>query len=380
MILLLSLALGTHEEPDGAELFARQWVEADPRSAGGDGLGPTYNDSSCTACHNQGGAGGAGPAAKNVRLTVRGGATVVLHRRHLAGIPEDERRMRPASLPIRMQPPVERNTPALFGMGLLDAIPESELLVAEALGSPGHPEISGRLARDPHGRVGRFGWKGQTPTLAAFVEQACSNELGLQTETTDQPGAPSLPDMDDPMLFALAGFVADLPAPVEVPTPGAERGREVFVELGCEGCHRASIGGVQGAYTDLMLHDMGFQLSDAASGYGLRAKAADTGASEAEWRTPPLWGLRDSAPWLHDGRATTIREVVLHHDGEAAPARRAWARAGEADQQALETFLMSLAAPGTPLPEPRLAETPVQTDGTLDPDGLDTLRLLASVR
>ena len=52
----------------GEELFRREWIVDDPRSHGGDGLGPVFNDTSCIACHNQGGAGGAGPSAKNVDL------------------------------------------------------------------------------------------------------------------------------------------------------------------------------------------------------------------------------------------------------------------------------------------------------------------------
>jgi CxxC motif-containing protein (DUF1111 family) len=53
---------------DGAEIFTREWIPGDKRSHGGDGLGPVFNDSSCVACHNQGGTGGAGPASKNVDI------------------------------------------------------------------------------------------------------------------------------------------------------------------------------------------------------------------------------------------------------------------------------------------------------------------------
>ena len=50
----------------GEELFNREWVAGDARSPGGDGLGPVYNETSCVACHNLGGAGGAGPSTKNI--------------------------------------------------------------------------------------------------------------------------------------------------------------------------------------------------------------------------------------------------------------------------------------------------------------------------
>jgi mono/diheme cytochrome c family protein len=52
----------------GRELFEREWLPGDSRTHGGDGLGPVYNDSSCIACHNLGGNGGAGPASKNVDI------------------------------------------------------------------------------------------------------------------------------------------------------------------------------------------------------------------------------------------------------------------------------------------------------------------------
>ncbi len=54
--------------PSGHELFTREWLPNDARAHGGDGLGPVYNDSSCVACHNQGGTGGSGPASKNVDI------------------------------------------------------------------------------------------------------------------------------------------------------------------------------------------------------------------------------------------------------------------------------------------------------------------------
>ncbi|MBC7965119.1 MAG: hypothetical protein H7Z17_04255, partial [Fuerstia sp.] len=56
------------EMANGAELFGREWIPGDSRSHGGDGLGPLFNDSSCVACHNQGGNGGAGPRSKNVDI------------------------------------------------------------------------------------------------------------------------------------------------------------------------------------------------------------------------------------------------------------------------------------------------------------------------
>jgi CxxC motif-containing protein (DUF1111 family) len=63
-----AVSVATKSTIDGAEIFAREWIPGDKRSHGGDGLGPVFNDSSCVACHNQGGIGGAGPASKNVDI------------------------------------------------------------------------------------------------------------------------------------------------------------------------------------------------------------------------------------------------------------------------------------------------------------------------
>ena len=52
----------------GREIFLREWIPNDPRSHGGDGLGPVFNDNSCVACHNQGGPGGGGAGSKNVNI------------------------------------------------------------------------------------------------------------------------------------------------------------------------------------------------------------------------------------------------------------------------------------------------------------------------
>ena len=75
-------------------------------------------------------------------------------------------------------------------------------------------------------------------------------------------------------------------------------------------------------------------------------------AAEEEWRTPPLWGLRDSAPYLHDGRANTVDEAIRLHGGEATAAAQRYRQLPARDQAQLQTFLLSLAAPEVPRPAP----------------------------
>ena len=64
-------AVGHNPDDDvvlrGAELFAREWLPGDSKGPGGDGLGPVYNETSCVACHHQGGPGGPGPPARTSR-------------------------------------------------------------------------------------------------------------------------------------------------------------------------------------------------------------------------------------------------------------------------------------------------------------------------
>ena len=65
--------------------------------------------------------------------------------------------------------------------------------------------------------------------------------------------------------------------------------------------------------------------------------------------TRPLWGLAESAPYMHDGRALTVHDAVVAHGGEAAKVRTAYLALPVARQRALQVFLLSLTR--EPLPE-----------------------------
>jgi CxxC motif-containing protein (DUF1111 family) len=69
-------------------------------------------------------------------------------------------------------------------------------------------------------------------------------------------------------------------------------------------------------------------------------------ALQREWKTPPLWGVADSAPYLHDGRAETLVDAIQWHGGEAAPSKRNYLRLNDGQQRLLIVFLNSLKAPG----------------------------------
>ncbi len=282
------------------------------------------------------------------------------------------------SLPGRHGPVLvrssERNPPPLFGIGRIDSIPDDAIEAAAKRRSSSSVQVKGRVSRLKDGRIGRFGWKAQTATLEEFVLSAAAGEMGLEIPGRRQAVDPRLPgfgarglDMDQDECNLLVEFVRGLPAPVAA-GPADEKiasqrkaGEATFKTIGCASCHLPKLGDVDGIYSDLLLHDMGPQLGDADvytvfSGEPARPAAAEpadrsrsgTGigiASAREWRTPPLWGLRDSAPYLHDGRAAGIAEAIAMHAGQGATAARRFAELPPRRKQQLEVFLMSLAPP-----------------------------------
>ena len=314
----LAMAADPMAIQSGRVLFTQAFTPTTP-SPNGDGLGPLFNHVSCVACHHSGGVGGAGDNRFNARsLAIDQVRFAPLNRGHgVAGtlaslnplLVTNSQQLR-NSIPLprfggspafakfrdalinpfnadwetaefansetvrreatekvfhdstnslaitaRIQ---SRNTTSLFGAGLIDRVPDSVILQA-AKSKKRFPEIKGRPATLAFGKIGKFGWRANFATLLEFNENACVNELGLQSKSVPQPADPT----------------------------------------------RASL----------------------------------------EWRTPPLWGLRDSAPYLHDGRAETILEAISMHDGEAMATRNRFFALSYSDQMAMLAFLESLVAP-----------------------------------
>ena len=156
----------------------------------------------------------------------------------------------------------------------------------------------------------------------------------------------------------LTQFVASLPRPVErVPVDGEEQdrakaGKEIFVSSGCASCHTPSLGSVDGLYSDLLLHIMGRDLQaigrsyDGPHGPPVPDVPRPEDPLAREWRTPPLWGVADSAPYLHDGRAATLHDAIRLHGGQANESRISYLKLDQDGRANLIAFLKTLRAPG----------------------------------
>jgi CxxC motif-containing protein (DUF1111 family) len=283
---------------------------------------------------------------------------------------------------------------------LIDAIADEALEDAARVKHADRPEIAGRVSRQKDGRIGRFGWKAQTPSLDDFVLTACAVELGLEVPDHHQGGLPQAPevkakglDLTDQECASLVAYVRSLPSPIarlssiEAEMKTIAAGKASFESVGCASCHTPRLGEVDGIYSDLLLHEMGPELGDVgnyevfdpnssapdfvepdspggtvttteavvlelppADANGMvrgkpRPKKPTGPATRFEWRTPPLWGVRDSGPYLHDGRASTIDQAIAFHGGEAAETARRYFALKPAERQEFQAFLKSLVAP-----------------------------------
>lgn len=398
----------------GNTTFNRNWVQAPASVTSSDGLGPLFNATSCSACHFKDGRGGP-PEAEDepmlgllLRLGIPGegehGAPVPdpayggqFNHHSIAGVDaEGSARVTYEEVPgayedgepysLRrptyvfgdlaygpMAPDIlvsPRVAPVMVGLGLLEAIPEGDILAGADEGDADGDGISGRPNRvwDPEAGaavLGRLGWKANQPHMRAQVSGAFLGDMGIttslhaeqdctpaETDCAAAPngGDPELPDekLDRVVLYSRALAV---PARRDFDDPGVQRGSLLFQSAGCAACHTPSFrtGPFEAIpeladqdifpYTDLLLHDMGPDLADGRPDYL---------ASGAEWRTPPLWGIglvrvvNDHEHLLHDGRARGLAEAILWHGGEAEASREAFRQMDRDDREAVLAFLESL--------------------------------------
>jgi CxxC motif-containing protein (DUF1111 family) len=253
---------------------------------------------------------------------------------------------------IRPEPPEDvnvferRQTPTVLGLGLLERVPREAI---EALADPSDSNddgIRGRVHVLAGGQLGRFGWKANVPSVREFVRDAFSTELGLTVPEDatssfgvgeDDDGIDD-PEVDDATLDAVTAFIALLaPPPRKRANPDLEdEGEALFESFGCAACHVPELSTGDGtpvpAFTDLLLHEVNADVTGIEEGQ----------AGMNDFRTPPLWGLGQTAPYWHDGRAHSIEEAVAAHEGEARPARDRYENAVASERAALLAFLESL--------------------------------------
>lgn len=354
---------------------------------------------SCASCHWRGGIAGAGDGADQAYLQGDGDrSTSALPRDPIAllGAGYVELAAREMSEELGAQRQVLALRARLSGR------PESGSLRAKGI-EFGELTVRPDGSLDPSALAGvdadlvvrPFGHKGSFATLRDAIEDALLIHHGMQTvglvdarprltaklgpfPGDDPDGDGVVDEITEGQLTALTLFVAMTEVPVEdvpltplVPTSTLAEGRNTFEAIGCASCHtpsleletatwalaprrvgptlrvdllaegaeprlrpRATDGRIAlSLYSDLKRHDMGESLAE---------PRADRGVDRALFLTRPLWGLSSSGPFLHDGRAPTVHEAILLHDGEAREARDAYLALGEPGQAPLRVFLQSL--------------------------------------
>ncbi|WP_434950621.1 di-heme oxidoredictase family protein [Shewanella sp. HL-SH4] len=285
-----------------------------------------------------------------------------------------------------------RNGMPVFGLGLLEAIPEADILANVDVNDANGDGVSGRAnwvfdavkARDGVAHpvsLGRFGWKANTPSVRVQSLGALRGDIGITnplfpdesiagtslhdaylTRTgfvdtgSDENGEPEADAAFSDSVTFYAETLA-VPARRNVSNSNVREGARLFEQVNCTGCHTPSfttktagdIGGepmsdsLKGQtiypFSDMLLHDMGEGLADGRP---------DFLANGNEWRTRPLWGIgltqtvNPQAGFLHDGRAATLEEAILWHGGEAEKSQQAFMALTQNERDQVVAFLMSL--------------------------------------
>ena len=414
----------------GNSFFKRNWVEAPASTTARDGLGPHFIARSCGGCHVTDGRGEppqifnrlveADQADPTVgllmRLSVPGKAdprigvvpepvygdqfnnaavhgvkpegSVVIRHTPVTGRFADGTRytlQKPAYSFDHlnygpMQPDVmigPRIAPQIIGVGLLEAIAESDILDNAARQAAASGPIKGQANRvwDEFAQremLGRFGWKANVATIAHQTAAAFRGDIGITSSHAPDESCSKAqidclkaprgargegPEIDDKTLGDVVFYQATLAPPARRNAQDLQtvRGQQLFAQAQCVACHRPSYITAAGAfapltskalngqriwpYTDLLLHYMGDGLDD---------NRPDFKASGRQWKTPPLWGIglikavNSHDRLLHDGRARGTLEAILWHGGEAEDSKQQVLKMNKSQREALVKFVESL--------------------------------------
>lgn len=399
----------------GNSFFNLTWVQSPASTTARDGLGPIYNAVSCSSCHFKDGRGrglpeNAGPTDVSLlfRLRVKGlGREVIPHPVYggqfqpqgILGVKgEGESHVRYEKIQLEyndgtlaelLKPVYEfiklnfgplgsetiaspRVAPQMSGLGLVEAISESDILRNEDPYDADGDGISGRAnwttSAVTHSKaLGRFGWKAGKASLLEQNAAAFNGDIGITShlnpteDCTDAQEDCLKARGDDEIpaerLNSVTTYTQLLSVPVRrnMNDPKVVSGRSTFYKVNCIACHTASYKTADSApldvlknqtiypYSDFLLHDMGKELADDKEEF----KNEDE-ATTFEWRTPPLWGLgltqtvNGHTRYMHDGRARNLEEAILWHGGEAAESRKAFMNLNKTERDDLILFLQSL--------------------------------------
>ncbi len=344
-----------------------------------DGLGPLYTRTSCGACH-EGAARGPGFVQK-MSVVLADGVTAADDQTSTLPFGNTVHPLVTAGAKTPIVPPpgdarvkvTTRVGPPVLGRGYLEAILDAEIervAAEEALRTDGvhgrvnhvvyASEESADTSFHAHKKgdvvIGRFGLKARIGTLDDFTADAMQGDMGITSPLRPQeiPNPDGLTDDLRPGVDVTLDSVnkrAIYMRLVAIPRRSASAaGGALFARATCDACHVPSLktradypiaplAGIDApVYTDLLLHDMGDALADGT-------RAIDGEATSRDWRTAPLIGLRFSRSFLHDGRARSIREAILLHDGSGSEANasvRRFAALSPEDQATLVDFVGEL--------------------------------------
>lgn len=359
----------------------------------------------CFGCHSKGGPDGAGTQTQIAFLRGDGertGTADVRNAPQVIGLGPIACLAREMSEALQAQASAARERAKSEGRPVEQALATKGVSFGRIVAQPdGSLDTHGVEGVDADLTVRPFGWKGHQATLRDMAEESLHIHQGLLSkrvqlgirdgtvpaepygpgkwDDVDQDGV-SL-EIDDGMLTTVVGYLAQLEKPVIRPPrdPGLldlwAEGRERFADIGCAGCHvpvlelddtkldarePAPAGHVPfvidvatdgdppkiapkyagsetshlvDLFSDLKRHDMGPALASPAAQGSIPASV---------FLTRPLWGLADTAPYLHDGRAPTVHDAIVLHGGEATGARDAYLALDEPARGSIRVFLTSL--------------------------------------
>jgi len=325
------------------------------------GLGPIYNMASCYPCHGHPALGGQTPKTVTRFGRITNGIFDPLDSAGGSLLQAKAIRSSCAEvIPAAANLVVKRNVSSALGAGLIEAIPDQQIIDRATAEQTENAAWAGRAAivtgvSDGLSHVGRFGWKAQAALIADVVGQAMVDELGFTNALFPTENAPngnlallaqcdSVPDPEDTIGFLdkvthLLRYLGRPTQPSRV-NDGVMQGEALFDSIGCSFCHYvgytavSSISAIDGQsvalYSDLLLHDIG-------TGDGI----VQGDAQGNEFRTAPLWLVRGSHPYLHDGRALSVADAIDAHQGQALDVRNAYLALSASEQHTLLKFLLA---------------------------------------